>query len=87
MQISNFFLFDVVFYYFIFHSGFSKRNFWCKELIPSSKIGKVSNFSPISVISLLIHGKVNVKSHTDPTVMELFSFKLQIHYEKAQLSV
>ena len=38
----NFFLFDLVCYYFIFHSGFSKRNFWCKEHCSSSKIGKVT---------------------------------------------
>ena len=29
----------------IFHSGSSKRNFWCKEHSCSSKIVKVSNFS------------------------------------------
>ena len=46
----NFFLFDSVCYYFMFHSGFSKRNFWCKELISSWRIGKVSNLSPISAI-------------------------------------
>jgi hypothetical protein len=34
----------------MFHSGFSKRNFWCKELISSWRIGKVSNLSPISAI-------------------------------------
>ena len=34
----------------IFHSGSSKRNFWCKELISSWRIGKVSNLSPISAI-------------------------------------
>ena len=38
----NFFLFDLVCYYFISHSGFSKRNFWCKEHCSSSKIGKVT---------------------------------------------
>jgi hypothetical protein len=36
------FLFDLVCYYFMFHSGFSKRNFWCKEHCSSSKIGKVT---------------------------------------------
>jgi hypothetical protein len=31
----------------IFHSGSSKRNFWCNEHSCSSKIVKVSNFSPV----------------------------------------
>jgi len=31
----------------IFHSGSSKRNFWCKEHSCSSKIVKVSNFPPV----------------------------------------
>ena len=37
----------------IFHSGSSKRNFWCKEHSCSSKIVKVSNFSPVFTRFLL----------------------------------
>ncbi len=38
----NPFLFVLVCCYFIFHSGLSKRNFWCQEHCSSSKIGKVT---------------------------------------------
>ena len=38
----NPFLFVLVCCYFIFHSGLSKRNFWCKEHCSSSKIGRVT---------------------------------------------